>query len=176
MAKRRKKRARKRATHVSQRRAQHGGKRAGAGRKPALSFFQEIAVGGECERLWLALADRKALAQHDRQIRALGIRDEQGRLNRIPLPLRKMPQEEKRGDGLTVSETLAEVSQEIDIALAAGRLVSIPLKRPRSSHAKIIARVIEWCVQNYSIKITTRRTEHCWKKFRSLERQLRTET
>jgi hypothetical protein len=34
------------------------------GRKPVLTLFEKLAVGGECERLWQALAEQQAMARY----------------------------------------------------------------------------------------------------------------
>jgi hypothetical protein len=158
----------KRSHKRPRRRTTHGGRRAGAGRKPVLTYLQQINVGAECERLWREAAEKTALAPYEKCADESGIRDEQRRLTDIPIQLRATKQANPPGSVLmTVGEILEEVSQEIDKALPHGRVISIPLRRPKGQRAVVIAHAIDWCRQTYGVNITQRRVDDCWKLYRT---------
>lgn len=126
------------------------------GRRQVLSLLQRIAVGGECERLWRALAEKSAVDRYENQPETIALRIEQRRTDLIPVRLRRRSQ-----------ESLADIRADIeDVLDGRSRFVSIPVKRPKGLRADVIRKAIGWCRRKYRIDITSRRAEACWKEYR----------
>ena len=144
----------------------HGGTRAGAGRKRALSWRQLISVGAECERLWREAAEEGAFAQYEQDPRVKEIRIEQGRSELIPQRLRRT----RSG-----KESMRDIEDDIETILGdRRRAVSIPVKRPWGARSRIIERARAWCRDRYGLNVTARRVEAGWDAYRDFLRKLPT--
>src|SRR5215217_2999657 len=115
----------------------HGGRRLNSGRKQSLSFWERMEIGSLCEAKWSAMSESAALSAYERQPHIIDVREEQRRLNAIPVKLRSdqepSPACKRPTELLTVAETINEVSQEIDAVLSsagASRYSSLPIRRP----------------------------------------------
>jgi hypothetical protein len=99
----------------------HGGRRSNAGRKPLLSLGERLEVGSICEKKWDDLAREAAESRLDKRAEADGIREEQGRLQKIQEQWGRSAAGRKSyaAEVLSVAEILEEVSGEIDAASAA---------------------------------------------------------
>jgi hypothetical protein len=154
----------------------HGGKRSGAGRKPSLSFWERMRIGGLCEEKWRATSEAAALSAFQAQPHIIDVQEEQNRLMKIPVKLRGS--QKPLPDGLTVAETIEEVSQEIDAILSsagASRYVSIPIRRPQGAKEGVLEEVFVLVSGIPSQKISKRMVKKCWDEFRSVEARIRSE-
>ena len=151
----------------------HGGKRSRAGRKPSLSFWERMHIGGLCEEKWRAMSEAAALSAFQAQPHIIDVQEEQNRLVTIPVKLRSS--QRPLHDGLTVAETIEEVSQEIDATLSSvgsSRYVSIPIRRPQGAKENVLNEVVRGMP---SRGITKRMVKKCWDEFRSLQRWIKSE-
>lgn len=154
----------------------HGGKRSGAGRKPSLSFWERMDIGCLCETKWRAMSETASLSAFQAQPHIIDVQEEQNRLINIPVKLRGG--QERLPDGLTVAETLEEVSREIDVTLqeaGTSRLVSVPLRRPQGAKQKVLEEVAALLRQAEGKKLTNRMIKTCWDEFRALEREIKSD-
>jgi DUF438 domain-containing protein len=125
----------------------HGGKRPGAGRQPVLTHLQRQQVGAECENRWDAEAKETTRNKILQKVGAYHKRLEEMNIR----------------SGRTATETVEEVSDDIDAALVS-RTVSV--KRPRGKKAKFIEEGRNFCRDRYGIDITARTAKACWDEYR----------
>jgi len=135
----------------------HGGKRKGAGRKPALPLHQRLLIGAECEQKWIALAQRKAIEKYKRTPRGRRISDIQAGAHQISLQFRRKNH-----------PRLEEISDDIDFEVGnRGRYISLPVCRPRSGdRATIIKEVARQCCAEFGRLFTDRFIDECWREYR----------
>jgi hypothetical protein len=156
----------------------HGGKRFNSGRKQSLSFAARMKIGSLCEAKWLAMSTAAAWSEYENQTYINDIREEQSRLNANWVKLRgqnSLPDSPKSTELLTVTETIDEVSQEIDAILnsaGASRVSSITVRRPQGAKENLLKNVVQ---SLGSRKITKRMVKKCWDEFRSVQERLKSE-
>lgn len=154
----------------------HGGKRCGAGRRESLSFWERMHIGGLCEEKWRTMSEAAALSAYQAQPHIIDVQEEQNRLMMIPVHLRSS--QTPLPDGLTVAETIEEVSQEIDATLSsagASRYVSIPIRRPQGAKESVLEEVFLFVSGIPGRRITKRMVKKCWDEFRSVQGWIRSE-
>jgi hypothetical protein len=162
---------------MSSAKGQHGGPRPGSGRKPVLTFAQEIAVSAEYERLWGEAGEIAAYAKYygtkkaeaDKKIEVL-------QRQNLTLLHKKLPRH-LRWHRSAVQQKIGRIKQELDRAGAEidkiGRRLSLPLKRPKGLRAHVTAQTIARCKKKYGIEITARRVADCRAKYRRFLKQSR---
>ena len=158
----------------------HGGRRSNAGRKPLLSLGERLEVGSICEKKWDDLAREAAESRLDKRAEADGIREEQGRLQKIQEQWGRSAAGRKSyaAEVLSVAEILEEVSAEIDEIVkgrGASRMFSVPLRRPQRSKDRVLQEVSELTTAATGKQISKRMVKTCWDEFRSLHRALKSE-
>ena len=153
----------------------HGGKRSRAGRKP-LSFWERTHIGGLCEAKWRAMSEAAALSAFQAQPHIVDVQEEQNRLVVIPVKLRGS--QKPLRDGLTVAETIEEVSREIDATLSSAGLtrhVRIPIRRSQGAKESVLEEVVVAIGDITGKTITKRMAKRCWDEYRSLAAEIRSE-
>jgi hypothetical protein len=159
----------------------YGGRRPNSGRKQSLSFAERMEIGSLCEAKWSAMSEASSLSDYESQPHINDVREEQSRLNIIPVKSRSDQQslpESKSTELLTVTETIDEVSQEIDALLeaaVASRFSSNPIRRPQGVKEGLLEEVVESIGSIAGKKITKRMVKKCWDEFRSVQTRIRSE-
>ena len=159
----------------------HGGQRLNAGRKQSLSFKARMEIGSLCEAKWSAMSAAATWSEYKSQPYINDIREEQGRLNAIPAKLRsdqKSSPDSKSTELLTVTETIDEVSKEIDAILqseGASRFSSTKVRRPQSAKEALLEEVVKSIGGITRRKITKRMVKKCWDEFRFVQERLKLE-
>src|SRR6185437_15221125 len=128
------------------------------GRKAALTFHQQLAVGGFCEDEWRKISLLQAELRHEAKPHMNAVMDLQ-RKNR-----------QRRAAPRFKFER-----QFLDEALArarAGRAVTLALKRPYGGASAVLGMACRWCWQKYRRKITPQYARNCWDEFRACEAAL----
>jgi hypothetical protein len=140
-----------------------------AGRPPILSLRQRILLGAECERRWRELQEKTAEEKRQQQPATQAIRSAQGRASLM------MPVKSRRS--AAGKALIEEIAADIDDALANRQPVqflgvSSPRwgtnKRPWGQKNQIVAEMIEWCAQQFSVKAKPRLITECWADYREL--------
>jgi len=142
-----------------------------------------MEIGSLCEAKWSAISEAAAWSAYERQPHIEDIREEQGRLNAIPVKMRSRqnsaPASAKQTDRLSVGETIREASQEIDAVLSsagASRYSSIPIRRPQRAKEGILEEVLESIGRVIPEKTVTKRmVKKCWDEFRSVQARMKSE-
>ena len=122
------------------------------------------------------MSEAAALSAFHAQPHIIDVREEQNRLMKIPVKLRSS--QKPLSDGLTVAQTIEEVSQEIDAALSsagASRYVSIPIRRPQGAKESVLKEVFVFASGIPGRKITKRMVKKCWDEYRSFQTEIRLE-
>ena len=159
----------------------HGGRRDRAGRKQSLSFGARMEIGSLCEEKWCAKSEAAAWSEYESRPYISDIREEQNRLNAIPVKSRSdknTSPDSKSTELLSVPERIDEVSQEIDAILkdnGASRFASIPVRRLQGVKEGLLGEVAESIGRIAGNKITKRMVKKCWDEFRAVQRRLKSE-
>ena len=134
------------------------------GRRPTLTPQQMMAIGGECERIWRARADRDALAEYETRPYLQDVRPLQAELKSVPIPSRgeRIWRDTVRATSADISEILREAKPE-----------PIRVKRPYAARSLVLDEAIKWCTSKYGIAITHRRAQDCWDTFSAIEKRLK---
>lgn len=139
-----------------------GGRREGAGRKPALDFFETLRVGGLCEERWRQDIQARLTKQQRQFVEEdTALKDFWDQVNAIPQAERK---------AWLASAAASEHSKSIDEELHSrgqGRVVNFRVSAPYGKRKTIIK-----CVAKAN-GLTYRRVEEAWKQFRAFESSLR---
>jgi hypothetical protein len=157
----------------------HGGRRFRAGRKQSLSFEARMVIGSLCEEKWSAKSEAAARLEHRSGPYISDIREEQNRLNIIPVKSRSDKNSSpkcKSTELLSVPETIDEVSQEIEAILkdnGALRFSSTPVRRPQGAKEGLLEEVVDSMITRQAI--TKRMVKKCWDEFRSVQERLKLE-
>jgi len=151
----------------------HGGKRRGAGRKPNLTFYQEVKIGQTCERL-LASAALRAINRRKRNLfeRQTELSYHWKRVNNLTLEKRKE---------LANSDLLQFHRENIEAELKllkpvdamdqeAPRLLRISKRPPKGTRDKVIARAAR------IFKLKPSQVDNIWQKYRRFEKSINSQT
>jgi hypothetical protein len=150
----------------------HGGRRAGAGRKPVLGLVDRISVGAEFERRWLEVQEAEAEAKYDMVARNADAQHEiekhQERLRDARVHLTQ-PQQKN-----IAKKRWKEVDASLD---KIGRSRSMPLKRPKGQRAAVINNVVDWWNERFpGSEITPRYVAECIVEYREFLRDSKSPT
>lgn len=138
----------------------------GRGRKPILTWFEKLAVGGECERLWKALAEQQATAIRHARPHLCEVRKNQAILAAVALASRET--RVWRDGARQISSEIADIFSDVEIQ-------PIRLKRPYGKRSEILEAAIKWCATTYSKPISQRRAQDCWDAFSATMKRLERE-
>ena len=137
-----------------------GGRRPGAGRKPALDWLETLAIAGECQTKWREIIESRLNAEMETHFARSDYHDAAARV---------------RGkDGEALEDV--EYSRREMAGMApedprdAPRLVTFRVQRPYAVRAKIIGEVAAWASSRFGRPISTRSVDRAWKLARSVER------
>jgi hypothetical protein len=139
-----------------------GGRREGAGRKPALDFFETLRVGGLCEERWRQDIQARLTKQQRQFV------EEDTALQDFWDKVNAKSQAERKA--WLASTEASEHSKSVDEELHSrgqGRFVSFRVSAPYGKRKTIIE-----CVARAN-GLTHRCVEEAWKQFRAFERRLR---
>jgi hypothetical protein len=142
--------------------SKRGGKRAGAGRPPLITYSERLKIGARCERLWREVGQAKEKAAVDAAIpTALRYLE---RAKGIPIGKRKKWLKSQDGrdylgdvDSALVEDQYGEGAKR---KKPSHRLV-IGYRRPKGVRKQIMDQVAA------QFGITPRMVESCWKEFRA---------
>ena len=139
-----------------------------------------MKIGSLCEVKWSEMSEAAAWSAYENQPYVHDIREEQARLNAIPIKLRSDGRASERGsaDDLSVTETINEVSQEIDIVLKdneASRFSSIQPRRPQGEKERLLQEIAGSFGALEGQPITKRMVKTCWDEFRSVQERIKSE-
>ena len=147
----------------------HGGKRRGAGRKPNLTFYQEVTIGQTCERL-LSSAALRAINRRKRDLfeHQTELSYHWKRVNNLTLEKRK---ELANTDLLIFHRENIEAELKLLTPFDARdqevpRLLRISKRPPKGTRDKVIARAARF----FNLKPS--QVDNIWQKYRRLERAL----
>ena len=146
----------------------HGGKRAGAGRKPKWSFDDVLAVGQMCEAHWRAAE----VAEFEKNNATMfseqsDITSHQVSAGEVPIPDRhawlKSESGERHHDDMEVE--LECLNEQLSGALTQNRVFSISKKPPRGTRKQVLEEVAtKFC-------ITVKQADNLWQAYRRFERE-----
>ena len=136
----------------------HGGKRAGSGRPPQLSFRRRTQIGIWCEELVSVKTDERRQELLARRLGAEEIRCEQTRFRSASAGHGDSP--------LTPTETMEDASTEIDAA-AGPHARRLRLRKPKGLRRAIVRLVAA------EAQISERLVDQCWKEYRAWLRNSR---
>lgn len=147
-----------------------GGARTGAGRKPALDWYEQLWIGGTCERMWndeRAAAKVKALAEFNgrTELPALYAGPRGVPLNRRATYLTSNRFERHVSDVEEERRTLARMSNE-DTA-EPPRLFQVRVPRPMGKRLPVIATVAALASERFEKPVTGRTVRECWERMRA---------
>ena|SRR5674476_50388 len=128
----------------------------GRGRKPVLTLFEKLAVGGECQRLWHDLAEKEAMATRQTRPDLQDVRKIQSDLTSVPVAVRS---------SRVWKDAVRQASFEIADILSNVETQPIRSKRPYGKRIEILDAAIEWCAATYGKTISRRRAQDCWDTF-----------
>ena len=136
------------------------------GRKPVLTLFEKLAVGGECERLWQALAEQQAMARYRNRPNLRDVKKIQSDLASVPVASRghRVWQDTRR----RASSEIAEIFSDIETQ-------PIRVRRPYGKRTEILDAAIEWCAATVGKTISRRRAQDCWDTFSAMTKRLERE-
>lgn len=136
------------------------------GRKSVLTLHQKCAVGGECERLWRALAEQQSLAKHRQQPHQRDVKNEQAKLQAVPVASRdfRVWRDARKRASSEIEEILSEAGT--------ARLTTIRAKRPYGKRTQIRKAAIRWCAARHGKTITERHAQDCWDAFSAMMKRL----
>jgi hypothetical protein len=132
------------------------------GRKPDLTYRQQIAVGATAERLWKAECKREEAAAVRAAFQHVDVEWQKARDARQrgePLPYYH---EEDVLFALAFDQQLDPEGEE-----EPRRVVTIQVKRPWGKRRDILRKVAATATGHYGQKIGTRMVDKCWKLFRA---------
>lgn len=135
------------------------------GRPAALTFKQMIAVGGECERIWLALAQDLADQKYEAQPFVMDLRKEQAAFQSTPISKRRAWRAGLKDFSDGIKDILLDAHER--------GLTKFITARPYRTKNTVKDAGVTWCHERYGIKITRRRAQECWVIFRELQEKLR---
>jgi len=136
------------------------------GRKPVLTLFEKWAVGGECERLWQALAEQQTMATHRAQPHLRDVKKIQSEFASVPVASRSS--RVWRDAVRQASSEIAEIFSDVETQ-------PIRVKRPYGKRIEILDAAIEWCAATYGKTISRRRARDCWDTFSAMMKRLERE-
>jgi len=140
-----------------------GGRRPGAGRKPALDWLETLPVGAECQSRWREIIEGRLNAEIETHFAKSDYHDAVARVRAS-----RGKDEEALEDVEYSRREMAGMSPE-DPHLAP-RLVTFGVQRPYAARARIIREVAAWASDRFGRPISTRSVERAWKLVRSVER------
>jgi hypothetical protein len=84
------------------------------GRKPVLTLFEKLAVGGECERLWQALAEQQAMARYRNRPNLRDVKKIQSDLASVPVASRghRVWQDTRRRASSEIVEIFSDIETQ----------------------------------------------------------------
>jgi hypothetical protein len=124
--------------------------------KPILSLIEKWAVGGECNRLWCALSEQRAMAEYRARPNLVDAKKLQSELVSVPVDVRNS--RVHRDAFRQASSDIADIFSNIETQ-------PIRMKRPYGKRTEILDAAIRWCAANYSKPISRRRAQDCWDAF-----------
>jgi hypothetical protein len=136
------------------------------GRKPILTPREKLVVGGECERLWQALAEQQAMATHRARPHLRDVKKIQAELASAPVASRS---------SRVWRDTVRQASSDIAEIFSDVETQPIRLKRPYGKRNEILDAAIEWCAATYGKTISRRRAQDCWDTFSAMMKRLERE-
>jgi hypothetical protein len=136
------------------------------GRKPILTWFEKLAVGGECNRLRCALSWQRAMAEYQGRPNLVDVKKFQSELALVPVGVRNS--RVHRDAFRQTSSDIADIFSDIETQ-------PICMKRPYGKRTEILDAAIKWCAANYSKPISRRRAQDCWDTFSAVTKRLERE-
>lgn len=138
----------------------------GRGRKPILTWSEKLAVGGECNRLWCALSEQRALAEYRARPNLVDVKKFQSELALVPVDVR---------NSRVHRDALRQTSSDIADILSGVETQPIRMKRPYGKRTEILDAAIRWCAAKYRKPIGRRRAQDCWDAFSAMMKRLERE-
>lgn len=150
-----------------------GGRRLGAGRKPALGTIERLAIGAQCERLWQE--EWSASLDRTKNDALRGLSREWKEADSVPVPERAswlgtLAGEEYLENVEFARRELLQIPDENEEP--APRLIHFNGPRPKSHRKGIMSAVAREQSLLRAVPISVRLVEACWKEFRALQRRL----
>ncbi|WP_144030569.1 hypothetical protein [Bradyrhizobium japonicum] len=116
--------------------------------------------------MWRDLAEQQALADHRQQPHQRDVKNEQGKLQAVPVASRdfRVWRDARKRASSEIEEILSEAG--------AARLAVIQVKRPYGKRNEILKAAISWCAATYGKTIIERHAQECWDAFSAMTKRL----
>lgn len=142
-----------------------GGKRPGAGRKPSLTWEEQLIVAGECEKRWHSLIEDKRKAMLDALMRKADYRELVRRAREVPVAERPSWRTTYEGEDHAddvVGAIRAMRGMPADSEEEPSRVFHLAPSRPYRARAAIKETVAKWASEKFGKSVSLRTVESCW--------------
>ncbi len=150
-----------------------GGRRVGAGRKPRLTYFEKLAIGAQCERLWREVCQRAEKDAIDQA--TFRAREQWAKAAAVPRGERQAFIESRYFQDDYLDDVRFALKEDqgiepVDDDREPDRVVTIRPARPKGHRTRIISKIAG------ERGASERMVERCWKEFRAVQRRIDNET